>query len=511
MMVWPDASFTLLQRYAEQLNCRIPRYRRPAASILRCFQRFVMARAVTPDLSRFVIESWLREVDAVSPRSMVVRRAQIVDSFLDWLVEHGHLAANPFAELRARCEPRGTRSIVPALLSDDPDAALERMRPLPRYGSCFGAVLSDHVARMRTLGYRCGAGRFLRFDRFVQQRLGAEAEPLPSLIRAFVAEARSPACQIERLKVGRILAREVQRIDPHAPDPPAYDRLVTRAMVRERRRPYIYSPDEIDRLFRTAREFPSPKAPLRPPTLYTMLVLAYCVGLRMGELVRLKLRDLRFEEGALEIRETKFFKSRRLPIRPSVVTALTAYLQQRAKAGSLSEPDAPLFCHEGGGYAFITAEQLLRRVIRAAGLKPEPGRRGPRIHDLRHTFVVHRMIGWYRQGINPQARLPYLSTYLGHRDIHSTLVYLTITQELLGLANERFRALGASLLAATEGQTHDHNPVAPTPAAGVLSQLACPAAGRFGQHRPRVPRHLATVPAIRGEAPAARSGRSRPR
>lgn len=511
MIVWPDASFALLKRYVDQLGYRGPLSRRPCASIMRRFQKFVIACAATPALSRGVIQSWLRAGDAVSPRSLVIRRAQVVDSFLDWLVEHGSLTTNPFAELRAQCKPRGTRSIVSALLSADPDAALERLRPSPRYGSRIGPVLRDHVDRMRTLGYKCGEDRFLRFDRFVQQRHSTGDDPIPSLIRTYLAEARSPAGQIERLKVGRILAREVQRIDPRAPDPPAYDRLVKRAMVRERRRPYIYSPEEIDCLLRTARDFPSPHAPLRPRTLYTMFVLAYCVGLRMGEIVRLKLRDLRFEEGSLEIRGTKFFKSRRLPIKASVVTALRAYLEERAKAGLPPEPDAPLFCHEKGGYVFVTAEHLMLRVIRAAGLKPDPGRCGPRVHDLRHTFVVHRMIAWYRQGINPQARLPYLSTYLGHRDIYSTLVYLTITRELLGLANERFRTLGASLLAAPEGESHAHHVIASTPAAGVLSQLACLPAGRIDQHRSRVPRQLATISAIRREAPAARRGRARPR
>jgi len=509
MIAWPDASFTLLKRYVATLCCRFPRYRRSPASVLRRFQRFVMARAASPALSRSVIESWLRAVDGVSPRSMVIRRAQIVDRFLDWLVGHGHITANPFAEFRARYRPRGTRSIVSALLSADPDAALERLRPLPRYGSRFGAVLRDYVARMRTLGHKCEEGRFLRFDRFAQQRPSAEAEPLPSLIRAYQAEARSPACQIERLKVGRILARELQRIDPSTPDPPPYDRLVKRAMVRERRRPHVYSPEEIERLLRTARDFPSAKSSLRPLTLYTMLVLAYCVGLRMGEIVRLQLRDVRQADGTLEIRETKFFKSRRLPIRLSVMTVLNAYLEQRARTGLPGEPGAPLFCHEKGGYAYVTAEHLLRRVIRAAGLKPDPGRRGPRVHDLRHTFVVHRMLEWYRQGINPQARLPYLSSYLGHRDIHSTLVYLTITQELLGLANERFRALGASLLAAPPGESHAHDPVPSAPAAGVLPPLAGPPARRFGPHRSRLPRRLAAVPAVRSQSPAPRGGRSR--
>jgi hypothetical protein len=146
---------------------------------------------------------------------MVIRRAQIVDGFLDWLVAHQHIDVNPFAELRARCTPRGTRSIVTALLSADPDVDLERLCGLPRFGSCFGPVLRAYVKRMRTLGYKYEEGRFLRFDHFVQQRPGAEAEPLPALIRAYMTAAGSPACQIERLKVGRILTRELDRTSTH--------------------------------------------------------------------------------------------------------------------------------------------------------------------------------------------------------------------------------------------------------------------------------------------------------
>src|SRR5204862_790367 len=87
--------------------------------------------------------------------------------------------------------------------------------------------------------------------------------------------------------------------------------------------------------------------------------------------------------------------------------------------------------HAGGRYSRDRAGKLLVRVLRLAKLKPAPGRVGPRVHDLRHAFVAGRMLAWYREGINPQSRLPYLATYLGHKDINSTLVYLTITQELL--------------------------------------------------------------------------------
>jgi integrase len=273
----------------------------------------------------------------------------------------------------------------------------------------------------------------------------------------------------------------------------------------------VFSHDEIARLLRAARDFPSPQMPLRPHCMYAMLVVAYCTGLRIGEIVRLRLGDVRLNEGWLEVRESKFFKARRVPLRPSVVEALKRYLDERARAGLPHGPEDPLFCHERGGYVYMTASRLLREVIRAAGLKPEPGRRGPRVHDLRHTFVVHRMLEWYRQGINPESKLPYLATYLGHRDIHSTLVYLTITQELLGLANERFRAFGARALVATQGESHaPDTAVAVEPAAPVLPRLADPPARRFEPHGPCLSGHVATVPAFRRYAAQLRRRRARP-
>ncbi len=510
MSSWPDPDFRLIARYVAGLPYRGPKSRRPCASVLRRFQRFVLRHRAPRPLSRAVVTAWLQAEVAVSPRSVVIRRAQIADTFLDWLVARGDLEVNPFAILRAACRPRGVRSIVPALLASDPVAALAELHAAPRFGSHLGEVMRQHIARMRTLGYRFCDRRLLRFDRFLQRRPDSARESLSVLVHEFASQARSPAVCYERFGVGRTVARAQQRLEG-AVTAPAHDPLLKRAVVRQRRRPHIYSPDEIARLLRTARGFPSPKAPLRSLTLHMMVVLGYCAGLRMGEIVRLQLRDIDLERGTLEIRDTKFFKSRRLPIRPSVVSALTSYLMGRARFGLPTRPEAPLFCHEQGGYAYITAEELLRRVIRAAGLKPEPGRRGPRVHDLRHTFVVHRMLAWYQQGINPQSKLPYLSTYLGHRDLHSTLVYLTITQELLGLANERFRTLGAALIAAPQGDGRVLDSVPAPPAAGVLSPLVGPTAWRVRAHRPRLPRQLAAVPPLRCLPAPPRGGRPRPR
>jgi integrase/recombinase XerD len=469
MIVWPDLSCTLLIQYVDQLGYRDSLSRRPCASVLRRFQRFVMANGADPPLSPAVVTAWLRAEAQVSPLSMIIRRAQIVNRFLDWLASARCIASNPFAELRAPCRPRGMSAIVAALLCQDPHAALERIRTLPPYGSHLGPVLRDHVTRMRTLGYRCHESRFLQFDRFIQKRPGAETELVVELIRAYVDAAGSLESQYSRLNIGQTLVRSLQRTDPSIPPLPPFDRALRRAMLRQRRQPYIYTLEEITTLLRTARNFPSPHAPLRPVTLYTMIVLAYCAGLRMGEIVRLQLRDLQLEEDLLDIRETKFFKSRRLPLRPSVVTVLRDYLTARTDAGCSQHLDAPFFCHANGGYTYLPAENLLRQVIRMAGLKPDRGRCGPRVHDLRHTFVVHRMFAWYRQGINPQARLPFLSTYLGHRDIYSTLVYLTITQELLAAANERFHRLAAPSLPNPEGgESHAHVRYIASPTESVL-------------------------------------------
>jgi integrase len=212
-------------------------------------------------------------------------------------------------------------------------------------------------------------------------------------------------------------------------------------VIQQERRPYLFAEDEIQRLLDAALTFPSRNAPLRPIALHAMIVLAYCAGLRLGEIVSLTLGDLNLESGLLEIRDTKFFKSRRLPLAPSVVKVMSRYIRARAAAGAPSAPETAMWWSplRRRGYSYGMTETLLIRVIRHAGLKPARGQRGPRVHDLRHSFVWHRMMQWYRDGVEPQTRLPYLATYLGHKDIRSTLVYLNVTPELLQQAGERYR------------------------------------------------------------------------
>jgi integrase/recombinase XerD len=448
MRKWPPKDGALILVFLDQLRLASDSGSfRAYRSLLQRFQTFATAHGTrNGGISEALFIAWLNQELKTSPLRLVVHYARVISRFLDWLVERGTIASNPIAQLREKYECHSTAHVLRALTKARPREALEALRPPPRYASHLGAIIREHVERMRTRGLRYRhENRFLHFDRFLQQRADAEKKPLPALIREYLACASSAAVRMQRTEVCRTIAKEMNRRGLAAL-PPRRDRMVMQEMLRSRRRPHIYTVEEVRRLLETARRDAAPHAPLRPLTLYTMLVLAYCAGLRLGEIVRLKLGDLDLAADCIEVHDTKFFKSRRLPLSVTAMNTLRDYLKARQETGAPVDSDAPLFWHAKGGYRYVTAGAHLRRLIRVAGLKKTGGRRGPRIHDLRHTFVVHRMTKWYEDGINPQSCLPYLAAYLGHRDIHSTLVYLTITQELLQHASQRFRTSETEVL-----------------------------------------------------------------
>jgi len=456
MSPWPEDGGEAIERHVRSLRLRNRSTVRVYRCILRGFQRFAQTQGCCAAVSETTVQSWVRDRSAHWPRHLVIHRARIVDRLLDFLAFEGTIPNNPFAELRARYGLRTGTPIVRALLAADPAQALEALRPPPRFGSFLGATMRAHVELMRALGHRyeSPARRLLRFDRFLQGRPDLLGQPLPTLLRQWAAQCRTlnEAWQCEL--VGRQLARALRRIDPNV-EVPAPERCLAR-LVRQQYRPaHVYTPQELRSLLEAARTFPSPRAPLRPLTLYTTLVLASCAGLRVGELARLDLGDVRLDAGELDIRQTKFFKSRTLPLATSVVLALREYVEARRRAGAPQQARSAFFWHEraAGRYSSAVLGLLLANVLRHAGLKPAQGRNGPRVHHLRHAFVLYRMLTWYRQGINPQARLPYLATYLGHKDINSTLVYLTVTQELLQHASERFRTFAAPSLRRLAGDS----------------------------------------------------------
>jgi integrase len=380
----------------------------------------------------------------------LLHRTRIVDRFLDHLVKTKAIDRNPVTTLREACNIKQSMPVWRALASHNPGKALAELRRPQPFGSVLGEVLAEHVTLMRNRGYKytSQSARLLRFDQFLQLNPALQEQPVGVMLALWAAakSTRNHAAECENLR--RVLAKIFRHRDPTTPSRRT-DPRPQKEVAKQWRKPHIYSPDDVRRMLNIARSYPSPRAPLRPLTIYTMLVLAYCAGLRRGELARLDLGDVDLQDGTITVRQTKFFKTRILPLPDSVMVELRAYIIARRRAGASQDPRSGLFWHAQGRTRRYTPEMitwLLVNVIRRAGLKPQQGRTGPRVHDLRHSMVVNRITEWYQAGINPQDRLPFLATYLGHRDINSTLVYITVTQDLLHHANERFRILGTPCL-----------------------------------------------------------------
>jgi integrase len=204
--------------------------------------------------------------------------------------------------------------------------------------------------------------------------------------------------------------------------------------------PHIYSRDELRRLLEAIENSQGPAAHLEAGTLRTLLLMLYGTGLRVGEARRLTLTDVDLQESLLTIRATKFFKSRLVPVGPQLVHVLKTYAALRADRPLLQGRNSYFLANrDGTQLAKTTLNTAFSRLRCAAGISgPGGGRQSPRLHDLRHSFAVHRLTAWYHQGADVQRLLPVLSTYLGHADLAGTQVYLSMTPELLQQASSRF-------------------------------------------------------------------------
>jgi integrase/recombinase XerD len=215
--------------------------------------------------------------------------------------------------------------------------------------------------------------------------------------------------------------------------------------------PVILGPAEIGRVLETIEAWPSHgrgRLPLHRQTYRVAIILLYTAGLRLGELARLTLPDVDLTNQTLRIRESKFHKTRILPLSPSAAREIRAYLKVRLAPPWDISANAPLLGDHHGSERFraynATALGMgVRKFIHAAGVC-DPYGRYPRVHDLRHSFAVQALLRWYRQGADVQAKLPQLSMYLGHVSIVSTAYYLHFIPEIAGAAHRRFaRYFGA--------------------------------------------------------------------
>lgn len=302
--------------------------------------------------------------------------------------------------------------------------------------SALAEAAESYLRLRRALGHDLAdAGRLL--PRFVAYLDAIGAQTVT--IAAAIAWAQEPAAQPgtsvwpHRMSVARGFARHLAGIDPATEVPP----IGLIPFRRHRPTPYIYAPEEIAALMSQVRS--TIGSPLRAATFETLFGLVAATGLRIGEAQRLDRGDIDWAESLLVVRESKFGKSRIVPVSASTLEALRAY--ERCRDELVPHPRATSFFISTAGTPLIytTIRQVFRALCDGAGIgagAPRP----PRIHDLRHTFAVQTLSGWYRAGENVEARLPWLSTYLGHREPRYTYWYLSAEPQLLALAAGRLEA-----------------------------------------------------------------------
>lgn len=314
------------------------------------------------------------------------------------------------------------------------------------FRSVLGPTIAQYVALKRALGRRYDGERrvLASLDAFlaVQRsdltadtfaRWGQSQDHLTSGVRRY------------RMRIVRNLALYRRRREPgcFVPDPLLFPPL------HQPVQPYIFTDAEIARLLQVANGLDASRVcPLRPELFSLAIVLLYTAGLRRGELLRMTIGDFDPREGTVLVRESKFHKSRLLPLSADGIRQLERYVQARRERRLPVSPETPLVWNArrgGRAYTAVGFGYVVRRLFDAAGIR-KPDGRTPRIHDFRHAFAVQALLRWYRAGADVQAKLPLLATYMGHVSIVSTQYYLQLIEPLASAASQRFANRCAGLI-----------------------------------------------------------------
>ncbi len=298
--------------------------------------------------------------------------------------------------------------------------------------SALADALADYLTMRRALGFELAAdGRYLPdLVAFIEEHGSDILTVELALTWARRPAGARPAWWAKRLGLVRGFARHLHALDARHEVPPP-DLL---PVPRGRPTPYLYSEADLDRLLGAARELP---LPLKAATHATLIGLLAVTGMRVGEAIGLDRDDLDRAAGVLTIRGAKFGKSREVALHPSTLAALDAYERTRRRHHPHPRTSAFLVSTTGTRLLYSNVQLVFGRLLRAAGVAAPPGHPGPRLHDLRHTFAVRTLLEWYRAGLDVEARMHRLSTYLGHSDPAHAYWYLHAAPELLALAAER--------------------------------------------------------------------------
>jgi len=306
---------------------------------------------------------------------------------------------------------------------------------------------TDYSSQTRLLGY---------FDHFLTEQYPNELFVTRHITDHYMKSLShlSPRSRSNRFCVVRQLCRHIAQTDSCCFVPESMRHISASKVFH----PYILSEHELKDLLQAASALP-PLNSLRPHTYQTLFGLLYTTGIRISEAFALTLNDFHSELDLLYIAEGKFKKARWVPLQPSTSTMLNQYVEHRLQFGPMT-PESPLFINlRAHRLCHCVVYQAFRQLLEKCNITHNK-HTGPRIHDLRHTFAVHRLLAWYKDKLDVNVYLPALATYMGHVDVCSTHVYLRPTAELLEQVSNRFHnhflhnlnASGATMIVCEGGQ-----------------------------------------------------------
>jgi integrase/recombinase XerD len=312
-------------------------------------------------------------------------------------------------------------------------------------GSAVSALrdaAGEYLALRRALGFklRRADGQLFGFVDFLEAEGATRVTTELALRWATLPRGASPGWWNSRLCVARGFARHMSAIDPATEVPPT-DVLMRLDQASSRAEPYLYSPEEVVALLGATRSIRGRFVAL---TCESVLGLLAVSGMRIGEALRLDVADLDWGRGVVIVSDSKFNRSREVPLHESTIKQLRAYARLRDERYPQARSSSFFVTRSGRRLGYGAVREHFEHLVQQVGLLPRSARCRPRLHDFRHSFACATLEDWYRAGVDVQAKLPLLSTYLGHVDPISTYWYLSGKPELLALAADRLEAaLGA--------------------------------------------------------------------
>lgn len=319
-----------------------------------------------------------------------------------------------------------------------------------RFNGPIGKWIKQHLEFRRSLGfaYRTVEYSLDAFDQYLASNFPDCQTITREMIICYLASTRHHQSSTRRDHVSKLrqFCRFMFQFDINTYIPEKG--LIRTGTVQVK--PHIFSEEEILKLIKQTKKFRGKKT-LLPHTYATIIGLLWVTGMRIREVVNLKIEDVDTVGGIIYVRQTKFYKSRLIPLSASTIKALITYKKQRAKFGYQEEPGKPFFFNNRGKQCITaTTPRTIKELMVQVGLKTIQGKT-PRVHDIRHTFATRCLLNFYQSGKDPTAYLPILATYLGHTNIANTQVYLHPSIELLNNASKKVQSYTQSL----PGEKHE--------------------------------------------------------